>query len=83
MTKKAKKTKTISCTINEQRETENGVKHRLTFTDNEMSEGGVNLQVKIEFMDHVPAKWKDLLEGLDIHDTFVITLVNGTTQEKL
>jgi hypothetical protein len=80
---KAKKTKTISCTVEEQRETENGVKHRLTFTDNEMSESGVNLLVKIEYMDFIPAKWKDLLEGLVIHDTLTLTLVSGTTQEKL
>ena len=59
------------------------MKYRLIFTDNEMSDGGVNLQVKIEFMDSVPTKWKGLIDGLEIHDTLRLTISSGTTQEKL
>ncbi len=83
MPKKATIKKTLPLKVIDPRETENGTKHRLIFGVNEISDDGVKTLLKFEFMDSIPAKWKALLEGVEINDTLLLTIESGTTQEKL
>ena len=75
--------KILSCTVDESRETENGVTHRVTFAKNEIAEGGVKMTLKVEYIDAIPSKWLNFLDGIDVTDTMIIEVTTGTRQEKL
>ena len=75
--------KILSCTVNENRETETGITYRLTFGKNEIPDDGVKTILKFEFMDAIPTKWKELLDGIGINDTMKVTIEVGARQARL